>query len=516
MATISLTLPSDGQTIDASDVNNPFNTIANEINGNLDNSNIKAGAAIDRSKIAGFSDGWENLNYAPSSVTYNGNRSYDLTFSSVNLTTNVSNGMRLKLPRTVTPPTQCAILDGSGDYFNRTSASVNGMTFTDDFAVSAWVKLSSYGADMAVVARKDGTDANGWDFRLNSSGQVMLVGLNAGTGNYSYVQSYQSIPLNKWVHIAAQLDMSTFTATTTTSYVMIDGVNAPALVSRAGTNPTSLVNTGDLAVGRNGSQSSKYFAGKIAQVAIYSAKVTQANIKATISQGLTGSETSLISAYSFNNTINDLNTTNANNLTANGGAVATSTDSPFNATEYGIITANSYSTNTTLTVQVPEGYALPTTGGIGTSYFSTQKVPYGFPGQRGKWQVILIAKSRQSKASPVASTWYNGYTFNIPAGSWYVKYAGHAYGDRGGAGTVVVSYTLSTTTSTDSDTSWNSIVSGAAVTSLGAINIRDGYIELTTAAPYYMNYSTSDGTMSNIYFLNDISPLVVTADNAYL
>lgn len=51
MATISLTLPADGDTIDASDVNNPFNTIATVINGGLDNANIATGANIAGSKI---------------------------------------------------------------------------------------------------------------------------------------------------------------------------------------------------------------------------------------------------------------------------------------------------------------------------------------------------------------------------------------------------------------------------------------------------------------------------------
>lgn len=55
MGLISLTLPNDGETIDAADVNSPLNTIATAINGNLDNANIKTAAAIDGSKIASAS-----------------------------------------------------------------------------------------------------------------------------------------------------------------------------------------------------------------------------------------------------------------------------------------------------------------------------------------------------------------------------------------------------------------------------------------------------------------------------
>ena len=65
MATISPAQITDGETIDASDVNNPINTIANEINGSLDNDNISATAGIDSSKISttvtSWTPTWTNL-----------------------------------------------------------------------------------------------------------------------------------------------------------------------------------------------------------------------------------------------------------------------------------------------------------------------------------------------------------------------------------------------------------------------------------------------------------------------
>jgi len=317
---------------------------------------------------------WTDTGYAPGTVTYNGNRSYQVVFSNTDLTGFLSNGMRLKLTRTTAPPTQCTDLEASSSqYWSKTSPA--GTTFTDDFCAGAWIKLESY-TQGGIISRYNGT--SGWIFRVMGDGTVELSGRNGASGNYSQVASYQSIPLGKWVHVAAQLDMSTFTATTTTSYIMIDGVNVPAVVTRAGTNPTALVQAGNLEVGSfNGGTSP--FDGKLAQVWYSSAKITQATIQTFISQGMTGSETSIVSLFNFNGNGNDSNA-NANNLTANAGATATTVDSPFNATEYGIITANSFSTNTTLTVQVPEGYAIPTSGGVSAVSYSTQNTPYGFPG----------------------------------------------------------------------------------------------------------------------------------------
>lgn len=52
MGTVTVSLPSDGTTADVGDYNTPITTIVNAINGNLDNSNIASGAAIDGSKLA--------------------------------------------------------------------------------------------------------------------------------------------------------------------------------------------------------------------------------------------------------------------------------------------------------------------------------------------------------------------------------------------------------------------------------------------------------------------------------
>lgn len=330
-----------------------------------------------------YADGWTPiLGSTPNTVTYNGNRNYDLVFNSVDLSSTLSPGQKLKLTRTVAAPTQCTDLEsGSSQYYSKTSPA--GMTFTDDFVVSAWVKLESYPSANAVVAsRYNGT--SGWTCRVNSSGQVSLWGINGGGGNYSYVQSYASLPLNKWVHITVQLDMSTFTATTTTSYVMFDGIDVPASVARSGTNPTALVQAGNLEIGSENGGANP-FDGKLAQVAIFNAKVTQATMRTYMSQGLSGSETSLISAYSFNGVITDLNTTNANNLTANGSAIATNADSPFaNAVtagtqEYAEINSVTFSTNTTVNVRVPETCMIPTSGGISNVYYSVGVNPYGLP-----------------------------------------------------------------------------------------------------------------------------------------
>ena len=475
---------------------------------------------------AGGSQGWETGLPAPDTITYNGNRSYDLVFNSTDLTDTLSPGMRLRTTRTVTAPTQCTSLNGTTQYYSKSSPA--GMTFTDDFVAGAWVKLSAYSGDMSVVSRYNGT--SGWDLSVVAlTGQVQLAGFNAGGANFSVVKSYQSIPLNKWVHISAQLDMSAFTATTTTSYVMIDGVDVPSTVTRGGTNPTALVQAGNLEVGSRNA-GTNFFPGKIAQVAIYNAKVTQANIRATISQGLSGSETSLISAYSFNNSINDLNTSNANNLTANGSAVATNADSPFggqasgsisSTLDYAIIQKATFSTNTTLTVQVPEGCTIPTSGGVSAVSYSTQKAPYGFPAQRGKWE-LTSTNFTQLNTGSIAATAFSDMrkSINLPVGEWNISFKQPMYFPDVSSQCLIALSTVATAHTYPTGLSVNSATTkgGAGGTTATYLDLQLNNVSLSQASQasiYVVLQNASAGAKTFIAVDNEYAGFI-KADNAYL
>lgn len=430
---------------------------------------------------------WTDTGYAPGTVTYNGNRSYNLTVASADLTGFLSNGMRVKLTRTTAPPTQCTDLEASSSqYWSKTSPA--GTTFTDDFCAGAWVKLESYGAGVqSIITRYNGT--SGWTLDLDTDGTVRLRARNASSANFSQVASYQAIPLNRWVHIAAQLDMSAFTATSTTSYIMIDGISVPCAVSRGGTNPTALVQAGNLEVGgQNGGAGP--FDGKIAQAWYSNAKITQATIQGYISQGMTGSETSIVSLFKFDGNGNDSNA-NANNLTANAGATATTVDSPFNATEYGIITANSFSTNTTLTVQVPEGCAIPTSGGVSAMAYSTQQIPYGFPSNKGRWRIAIPFRTQVTTTSNATFGTYssNGYAITTPIGAWKVGAALPIFN----ATTTRVIWNLSDTTSIigvaagSENLSWSTAIQAAAAsTSFNGSTIIENDQTLTSQTTYIL------------------------------
>lgn len=503
MPVIHPTLPADGDEAVVEPYNAAINAILGVLNGDIDSDNI---ASVDGSKIIAGSipqsalsnaagGGWTPTGFTPNTVAYNGNHSYTLTFNGHDLTNILSPGDRLQLGRTVTAPTQCASLNGSGQYFSKSSPA--GMTFTDDFVVSAWIKLSAYGSTNGIVSRYNGT--SGWLFFIAADGTLLLRGQNAGSGNFSGVHSCQSVPLNKWVHISAQLDMSSFSASPTTSYMTMDGVDIPCFVERANSNPTALIQAGNLEVGSFNAGNT--FNGEIAQVAIYSAKVTEATIAASINQTLAGSESSLISAYSFNNTINDLNTSNANNLTANGSAVATTVDNPFadtlGITSYGIIMTTAFSTNTTLVVQVASHMTLPTSGGINLTNYSGLKIPYKFPAQKEKWTVLMTSFPQYNVSSATANQFYNvgNLLLNVPIGYWNLSYTATVQSTRGSGGTDVYSGLGTSTSTTDPD-----FLSGAesGATPVTVTTQRSKNLFLSVATPYYLNHVTTYASNSNI------------------
>jgi len=349
--------------------------------GAVDNTAVLADSIVTKDKLSTALElehdtGW-NLSYAgttvpvPNTVTNNGNRSYDMVFNSVDLTGYLSEGQRLRTTRTVSAPTQCADLEASSSqYFSKASAT--GFSTGTTWTWKAKIKPESYGLYI-IASLDDGT--NIIQLYLNASGQVVVAGGTSGAQDL--VTSYQSVALGKWQDVTGSITIGT-----PTGEIRIDDVVVPSFVTN--TAATTMTINGDetLNIGRN--NGGGHFDGKICQVAIFNAIISDATLKTYSGQTMTGSETNCKGFWSLNGVLTD-SSASANTLTASGGALATNVDSPFGSylggtLEYGIITKTAFSTNTTLTVQVPEGCAIPTSGGVSAVAYSTQANPYKWPG----------------------------------------------------------------------------------------------------------------------------------------
>lgn len=371
------------------------------------------------------SSGWTDLGYSPNTFTALGNRSYSLVFNSTDLTGTTSVGQRLKLPRTVTAPTYMGgAFNGSSHYFTKTTPSGTLSTVTNNFTIMTHYEPTAYQFGY-LGGRADAAPNNGFGLRMEADGRVTLNIYNAAAANYRYVSTYQSLSLNKKTHIAASW-------TSGTVVISFDGKSVPvATAVSAGTNPTVAGTGGDFSIGRMGAYNANYAPGYISSFAVFDAVLTGATILQHMNQALTGSETNCIGAWNLNNAATDASAS-ANNLTATGGVgytarspytnSVTGTSVTAGTTNYGIIMAQTFSTNTTYTIQIPEGETLPTTGGIGTVSYSTQKTPYGFPNDAGKWRVESIMLSRIVGSFLGTAQWTlttnSAWQITVPTGSW--------------------------------------------------------------------------------------------------
>ena len=504
----SLTLPSDDTTADVADYNVPILALLAAISAldddniaSVSGSKITAGTtpitALDASSLQGYVPGGATL--VPSSIAYNGNRQYTLTYgSSVAAIKSVK--MRNKFTRTVAAPTQVTALSGT-KYWSK--ATPNKFSWTDDFTIDVVINPTSYALG-TIVSCYNGT--SGWALRMNANGQIQLVGYNAGAANYSQILSYHSVELNRETRITAELDMSGFTNSATTSYIMFDGKNMPGLVSRGGTNPTALVQAGNLNVGAENGGTNP-FQGNISQLAIFNAKVTQATIRTYHGQKYAGTETSIASAYSFDGVATDLNTTTPNDLSAqNSAGYATGgyfgNHGTSSTVEYAITTSVS-TDGLTETVFVPEGCALPTSGGIASVSYSRDEAPHGFVLQQSRWDIRDILKVSDTVAFSGLNTWalWNVALPSVPIGDWEIGYQVNFHLASSVAGTRNGSILLASSTPTNATYSQDlsaALYGGASTTDIISMVNKSIGMQLTTPTSFslYAQIGSSTGSES--------------------
>lgn len=508
-----VTLPNDGDRIKAINYNDPIQKILAQLNGNIDTTNV---ASISGSKItntslpvAALADdvaaGWfpssDVLTYAGNA----GNKEYTITTPG-DKTTKYSAGMRIRITRAVVPSTQSADFEsGSTQYANKTTPS--GIVFTDDFTCEAWIKLESYTAsNQVIVSRRSGL--NGWQMYVNSAGQLGIFG--GSNPNYRIKVTTTSVPLNKWVHVAATLDMSGNIAT-----FYMNGVSIPYTSADVST-PTSLVQAGDLMLG-NYTGGTEYFDGLMAEVRVWNTILSQVTVQQNMNISLTGAESNLMALFKLAGNFND-STSNTNNLTATG-AVATFVDHPMKPIEYGIITKVAYSApNTTLTVFTGTDYNIPN-GSLSNLYYSAQRAPFGFPTSRNKWMVQSYLRATNTTAIGAFGTWFpSTYKLVVPTGSWEIINQGSYNQANSSNGLTQVSFRINSVSHGVLDTSttyfFNGVVSSGGF--IFPINTRselqtDSQETLTVEA-----WAGSGGGTVTAVVRGDVADASLTAVSAYL
>jgi len=515
---VTVTLPSDGDTALAENIDNPINAILAVLNGSLDDANI---ASMNGSKIVAGSlpasalsssanQGWKPLTSV--SATYvqnNGNKEFVVNLN-VDVTQILSAGMKFKVARTVTPPTQCSLfVAGSSQY--ATKASPAGITFTGPFSCESWLYLNSYTGNRAeIVNRLDGAfTSGGWQMELLSTAQVNL---QYGTGSsFTNFITYQSIPLNRWVHIAGVVT----SVSSKTAVIYINGVAVPTTSSASAA--TTLTQAAiDLRIGAfANTPANSYLDGYLSETRVWAQAQTSGAIQGNMGINCVGTETGLVALFSQNGNFNDL-TSNANNLTATNGAIATQTFAalgvtPFNATEMFVVTkVGAYSGGVTpLTVFGGTLFTLPNQT-LSTPQYSTEKTPFGFNSDIHVWKVDTLVYAQQQQSSPSSASWYNlGTQISISTGAWRAGYEAAIAGQRTGT-SVDIQVALSTTNNGVSDVNlWGFLQVNGASAGLDVEGMVSKYRGITLSAQtiHYLNVASFNSGAGAIEVQGSNTPL---------
>lgn len=360
--------------------------------------------------------GWNALPFTLSAVSgyHKGNREFELACSSSPLLY-LGPGSRLRIPRSTTAPTRVAsFVAASSQYAARASASLNLITFTDDFSLEAIVNLTSYpaSATSTIIGRLNSGATNGWHFRIGTDGRFSVYGWSGGAYRGAY--SYLSVPLGRKVRLGATINLS---ANTVLLYV--DGVSIPCTMDSGGGGILALTQAGDLSIGRF--DGGHYMNGQISDVRIWSTVRTTAEMRDYAYATLTGSESGLIGYWKLDGDFND-SSGNLNHLTATNGAVATTVNHLYQNTEYAIVTKV---TSSSITVITGTDHSLPMTG-LGAADYALIKAPHGFPLESEKWRWSVLMIANETIAIGAINQWFaaNGGRISVPTGSWVIGFQG--------------------------------------------------------------------------------------------
>jgi hypothetical protein len=187
------------------------------------------------------------------------------------------------------------------------------------------------------------------------------------------------------------------------------------------------------------------------------------------------------------------------------------------ATVYGIITAISFSTNTTMTLYCGTDYDVLDTGTYPISAFnySPHKAPFGFPLNPTKWSILTTSSSSRSTATPTAGTWYNAENIIIPIGCWLVSYSCNTGGNNNSSDLDFFS-TLSTANNSESDTEFTANTQLSIASYLQTTMGRDKYLTLAAKTTYYLNYMTNRTSVEEVNIAGNRSKTMIRAVCAYL
>jgi len=167
--------------------------------------------------------------------------------------------------------------DGSSDYVSMGDVSDLGFDRTDAFSISAWIKTAD--ANARICGKADTATEAGYFLRVSST--YLQLRLEDSSSNVAHrYTSTTAVNDGEWHHVCATYSgNSSYTGIN----LYVDGV--AVTMSGSGTLSAAMTNSDNFYIGRAGG-TSNLFDGRITDVAVYSAELTQAQVRAIHDGGM--------------------------------------------------------------------------------------------------------------------------------------------------------------------------------------------------------------------------------------
>lgn len=346
--------------------------------GNLDTRipSQKAVKTYVDTELSGVSSAWNEYSAVIPTMGTQTNELRKLVFAGTNLTSLLSEGMKIKLDQTAGNNTHSLDLEaGSSQYASKTDHSA--LSITGNITIEAWVNFESlHAGTIAAKWYQDGT-LKSYGLFCNATGTLTFSysgdGNNESAATSGLVISPEDI--GHWVHVAVSVVVSTRVCSFYKDGVLI------STVTGSGAQASIHDNTSTFAIGARDVQGTPdtFFDGKISEVRLWSTNRTQNQIQGSMFNNLVGNETNLNGYWKLSNSYTDV-TSNGNNLTASGSPsfVTSFPEALVNGTKYGIIVSDPvFSTDTTVDVWTGKKYGIGS-GTISNFYHSSMHFPFGY------------------------------------------------------------------------------------------------------------------------------------------
>lgn len=135
------------------------------------------------------------------------------------------------------------------------------------------------------------------------------------------------------------------------------------------------------------------------------------------------------------------------------------------AIKYAFITAI---TSNSITLFLGTDYSINSSA-ISNTYYSMLKAPFGFPTSPTKWSIVI--RPALSQANATLNTYYSSATtLVLPIGAFNISWSGVATLTGGAAAQVSAKYSLSTSTTSETDSDFSSPITGYVYTATAAIS----------------------------------------------